>query len=328
VSEPIERTEVAPGVHRLAWAVGAKPMALYLLASDRLVLVDTGMPDTPETVYLPAIRTIGRRPEEVALVLITHADADHIGGNAEVRRLFPNALLACHARDARLASDPALLVAERYDALWEEHRIRYDRSVFDVLESWMGPAEPMDLLLSGGEQFRFRGHEWLSVLELPGHTAGHIGVHHPGERWAVVADAVFGRVQRNADGSPAAPPPYLDVAAYRRTIARLRGLDLELLLTCHYPVMRGAEIADFLDASEAFVDDAERVTEELLREADVPLTLAQAIARAAPRLGPFGSVDDLKYAMLPHLELAESRGLAVRAVEGDVIVWQWAGGPA
>ena len=307
--------EVAPGVLRLDWSVGAKPMALYLLAGDRLTLVDTGMPDTPAAVYLPAVEALRRRPEEVALALITHADADHIGGNAALRHVFPRALLACHARDARLASDPAVLTAERYDAFWDDHRLRYDQAV-------------MDLLFSGGEQIRFRGEEWLSLLELPGHTAGHVGLHHPGQRWAIVADAVFGRVQRNADGSPSAPPPYLDVAAYRQTIATLRALDLELLLTCHYPVMRGPEIATFLDASEAFVDDAERVTEELLRDTAGPLALAEAIGRAAPRLGPFGFVDDLQYAMLAHLELAEARGQADRTRAGDVVAWRWTGADA
>ena len=320
--------EVAPGVHRLAWSVGAKPMAVYLLAGDNLTLVDTGLPDTPAAVYLPAVEALGRKPEEVALALITHADADHIGGNAALRHVFPHALLACHARDARLTSDPAVLTAERYDAFWDDHKLRYDQAVFDVLASWMGPATPMDLLLCGGEQLRFCGDEWLSVLELPGHTAGHIGLHHPGQRWAIVADAVFGRVQINADGSPGAPPPYLDVAAYRQTITTLRALDLELLLTSHYPVMRGPEIAAFLDASEAFVDDAERVTEELLRGAAGSLTLAEAIERAAPRLGPFGFADDLKFAMLSHLELAEARGQADRTRAGDVVAWRWMGADA
>ena len=55
----IRSTEVAPGVHRLAWSVGAKPMAVYLLAGDKLTLVDTGLPDTPAAVYLPAVEALG-----------------------------------------------------------------------------------------------------------------------------------------------------------------------------------------------------------------------------------------------------------------------------
>ncbi len=118
------------------------------------------------------------------------------------------------------------------------------------------------------------------------------------------------------------------MAAYRQTISTLRVLNLELLLTSHYAVMRGPEIAAFLDASEAFVDDAERVTEELLRGAAGPLTLAEAIERAVPRLGPFGFADDLKFAMLAHLELAEARGQADRTRSGDVVAWLWTGADA
>ncbi|MBX6723700.1 MAG: MBL fold metallo-hydrolase, partial [Dactylosporangium sp.] len=105
-------TEVAPSVHRLEFAVGDKPLAMYLLDGDRVTLVDTGLPDTPETVYLPALSALGRSPADVGLVVITHADADHIGGNAAVRRLFPHAILACHPLDKRWCSDPEVIMAE------------------------------------------------------------------------------------------------------------------------------------------------------------------------------------------------------------------------
>lgn len=319
-------TEIAPGVHRLEFIIGAKPMAMHLLNGDRVTLIDTGLPDTPEHVHLPALRELGRAPEEVSLALITHADADHIGGNAALRHLFPNALLACHARDARWCSDPEAITAERYDAYFADHGIRYEPAVFDMLASWMGPATPMDLLLTGGEQVRLRDDDWLTVVNLPGHTLGHIGLYNPRHRYAIVADAVFGRTQIDVAGAPTAPPPYIDIAAYRATIETLRALDIELLLTCHYPVMRGDEIAVFLDASEAFVNDAEAVTLRILREAGGPLTLAAAIDRAAPLLGPFGFAEDLKFAMLPHLELAEARGLAARSACDGKVAWAWTGG--
>ena len=64
-------------------------------------LADTGLPDTPEKIYLPAIAALGRRPDEVRWVILTHADADHIGGNSVVRRHFPHAAIACHELDKR-----------------------------------------------------------------------------------------------------------------------------------------------------------------------------------------------------------------------------------
>ena len=180
----MQREEVAPGVHRLEFAIGAKPMALYLLAGDRLTIVDTGLPATPEEVYLPAVAEIGRAPEEVGLVVITHADADHIGGNAAARRLFPNALFACHPLDERWCADPAVIMAERYDGFLE-YGLRYEPEAFEALESWMGSPVPMDLLLPAGARLRLAGDDWLEVHHVPGHTPGHLLLHNPRGRYAL-----------------------------------------------------------------------------------------------------------------------------------------------
>lgn len=312
--------EVAPGVYRVEFAIGTKPMAMHVLDGDGLTLIDTGLPDTPETVYLPAIRELGRWPEDVRLVVITHADADHIGGNRAVRRRFPHALLACHARDQRWASDPAAIMAERYDG-FAAYGLRYDRQVFEMLASWMGPAEPMDILFQGGERLRLRDDEWLTVYHVPGHTPGHICLHNPMRRYAIVGDAIFGRSQLDTAGNWSAPPPYTSVAAFRGTIQTLDALDVELLLTCHYPVMRGDEVRRFVAESRQFVDLAEAVTLRLLREAGGPLTLGAAIARADPLLGPFAFARDLQFALLAHLDDAVARGLAERTTRDGVVAW-------
>lgn len=317
--------EVATGIHRFEFAIGAKPMAMHLLAGNGLTLVDTGLPDTPEAIYLPASEELGRRPDEVRLVIITHADADHIGGNHAVRRLFPNALLACHARDRRWASDPAVVTAERYDAFFADHGLRYHRAIFDTLASWMGPPEPMDLLFQGGERLRVADDDWLTVYQVPGHTPGHVCLHNPRHRYALVGDAIFGRFQVDTAGGWSAPPPYTSVDAYRGTIGTLAALDVDQLLTCHYPVMRGEKVREFIDDSRRFVDLAEAVTRRLLREADGPLTLSEAIDRANPLLGPFAFPRDLQYALLAPLDHAVARGGATRGRNDGMVTWIWAG---
>jgi glyoxylase-like metal-dependent hydrolase (beta-lactamase superfamily II) len=313
--------EVAPNVHRLSFAIGAKPMSAYVLTGDALILVDAGIPSTPEAIYLPAIRALGRRPDEVRLVIITHADADHIGGNAAVKRLFPNALLACHALDERWAADPAAIMAERYDG-FGAYGLRYDRATFDLLAGWMGPAVPMDLLLQDGVKIRLANDDWLVVRHVPGHTPGHICLFNPERRYALIGDAVFGQAQIDVDGGKAAAPAYTDVDAYRATIETIRALDADLLLGCHYPPMRGAEVTRFLDESRQWSNRAEVVMRGLVRERGGPLGLAAAIDRADPLLGPFSAPQELRWPLLAHAEWAAARGEAERVITDGVVRWR------
>jgi glyoxylase-like metal-dependent hydrolase (beta-lactamase superfamily II) len=313
--------EVAPRVHRIEWTIGDKPMASYVVAGDHLILVDTGIPSTPESVYLPAIERLGRSATDVALVVITHADADHIGGNAAVRKLFANALLACHPLDQRWASDPEVIMAERYDGFLA-YGLRYDPDVFDVLGSWMGPAEPMDLLLPAGTRIRIADDDWLEVVHVPGHTPGHILLFNPAHRYAIAGDAIFGQTQLDTRGGKSAAPPYTDVNGYRSTIATIAKLDPELLLTCHYPVMEGVEVKRFVAESTEWSEQAQRAVEEMLASAKEPITLGEAIERLDPTLGPFAAPRELQWALLAHLQDAVERGRARQTGEDEIIAWE------
>jgi glyoxylase-like metal-dependent hydrolase (beta-lactamase superfamily II) len=316
-------TEVAPSVYRLEFAIGDKPMAMYALNGDRVTLIDTGLPDTPEKVYLPVLSALGRSPEDVGLVVITHADADHIGGNAAVRRLFPRALLACHPLDQRWASDPAMITAERYDGFLE-FGLRYEPETFDVLGSWMGPAEPMDLLLAAGARIRIND-DWLEVHHVPGHTPGHLCLHNPTHRYALIGDTIFGQSQLDTRGGKAAAPPYTDVNAYRRTIETIRSLNVDLLLTCHYPVMRGVEVRQFIDDSLIWSERAEEAVREMLSSSTDPITLGDAIDQLDPILGPFAAPRELQWAVLAHLDYAVQQGEAKRTTIDEIVAWEAAG---
>ena len=65
--------EVLPGIHmvpNIRWS------RVYLIAGETLALVDTGLLGGARKVE-DYIRSIGRRPEDLELVLMTHSHPDH-----------------------------------------------------------------------------------------------------------------------------------------------------------------------------------------------------------------------------------------------------------
>ncbi len=275
--------EVAPGIHRIESDLGTRFMAQYLLVGEeRTVLVDTGLAATPDTVLVPALEGADVEPD---LVIISHADLDHCGGNRRLRERYPKALLACHELDRRWIESNAAMLAENY--LWHEPYglDEPDKSERADMLAQLGGDAPIDVGLRGGESVRL-GPGWrLEVLHLAGHTLGHVGLWDPLGRVAIIVDAALSDGTYDRAGNKLIPPRYYVAAAYRATIRRIRALEAELLLTSHYPPMSGSEARAFCDRSLGYVDAVEAVVRE--GRAAGELGLRQLTARVNERLGPF-----------------------------------------
>jgi glyoxylase-like metal-dependent hydrolase (beta-lactamase superfamily II) len=275
--------QVAPGIHRIESDIGPRFMAQYVLVGkDRTVLVDTGLANTPGEVLLPAFEQMGTEPY---LIVISHADVDHCGGNRHMRERYPGALFACHELDRRWIESNAAMLAENY--LWHEP---YgldgpdDTGQREMLAQLGGDA-PIDLGLRGGETIRLEARRRLEVLHLPGHTYGHIGLWDPQHRVAIVIDAVLYDGIYDRAGTKLIPPRYYDAAAYRETIHRVRALEPDLLLTAHFDPMSRAQAMEFCDRSLSYVDAVDSIV-RAGRE-DGELRLRQLTDRVNAELGPF-----------------------------------------
>jgi glyoxylase-like metal-dependent hydrolase (beta-lactamase superfamily II) len=275
VSAPdLSTEEVAPGIHRIESDLGPRFMAQYLLVGEeRTVLVDTGLAETPDAVLAPAL------DEAPDLILISHADLDHCGGDRRMRELYPDALFACHELDRRWIESNAAILAENYK--WHEP-YGLEQPDSDEFLALLGGDSPIDVGLRGGETIRLGPGRRLDVLHLPGHTLGHVGLWDPQHRVAIVIDAALYDGIYDRAGNKLIPPRYYDAVAYRETIGRIRALEPELLLTAHFEPM-GAEAArEFCDRSLAHVD----AVAEIVREAG-EVDLRELTGLVDQRLGPF-----------------------------------------
>jgi glyoxylase-like metal-dependent hydrolase (beta-lactamase superfamily II) len=280
--------QVAPGIHRIESILGPRPFSQYLLRGERTLLFDTGVKETPGDVILPFLAEAGVDPAELDLVLVSHADVDHFGGNAAVRAAAPRALICAHAADVPWIEDSAHIMRERY-GWYDAYGIPYPPDVFAWLRDAMGPDTPVDIVLQGGERIRLGDGLVVEVIELPGHSPGHVGLWEPVSRTAIVMDAVMGFGLLDTEGQVIHPPPVPHLAEYEQSAQLLKGLRPARLLTAHYDPIEGADVDRFLDESLEFAGRVRAVVAEALDD-DPEITLARLLARADGELGPFTSM--------------------------------------
>ncbi len=313
--------QIIPGIHRYESHLGKKIMAHHLITYSRSLLIDAGTPELVRDDLIPWLTEVLGDPERLDMILITHGDVDHYGGLAALREACPRAVLLVPVRDRRWMEVEGSIFAERYNA-YNAYGVGYTAELIRVLKEWGGSCLPVDIGLAGGEDIRLGPDLLVRVLHVPGHTPGHLMLWEPRTRVAIIGDALNGATQIDCDGAWTAPPPYIDREQYLTTVQMVRALEPVVLLTGHYPVMRGHDIDAFVDASTNFVLRTDAALDSLLDEASGPITLAELIERANPVLGPFGFALDLQYALAAHLAWME-RARAVRRVARDgIAAWE------
>ncbi len=145
--------------------VGAFGSNCFLMANkagDALV-IDPG--DEADRI-IDALRT---RQWRVAAYLITHGHVDHVSALAAVHRAFP-APVAMHPVDAAWAFSERNAMPPLYDV--PEAPSQIDRSIAEG-QTW--------------EDIGLRYH----VLEVPGHSPGHVAFHFPDQALLFSGDVIF-----------------------------------------------------------------------------------------------------------------------------------------
>jgi glyoxylase-like metal-dependent hydrolase (beta-lactamase superfamily II) len=178
--------DVAPGVHRIEDAY----TNWYLIEDDgRLTIVDTGVP-TSWRSFLDAVRRIGRKPDDVEAVLLTHAHFDHVGF-AERARKELGVPVYVHENDVPLTRHPW-----RHDH--ERPRSRYFLTQFDAMpivaslvrnRAWFAPpVKDVVRYEIGNGSLSVPGAP--RVVFCPGHTLGHCALHLPDRDVVIAGDAI------------------------------------------------------------------------------------------------------------------------------------------
>lgn len=156
---------VVPGVYRISLGI---VNAFLLESADGLALIDTGVPGSADKI-LNAVRELGKQPEDVHHLLVTHLHADHTGSLA-VLKTATGAPAYMHPLDAAMVREgkagrpvhpaPGLM----------------PRLMVTMMSLRRAPAttEPASIEheIEGGQTLPIAGG--LRVINAPGHSAGQV----------------------------------------------------------------------------------------------------------------------------------------------------------
>ena len=207
-------------VHRLR---GLMASTHLIETDDALFLVDAGFFGHERTV-LRAIKRLGRRPEELRLVLITHAHLDHFGALARLRDSI-RFDTACHPEHVETLESGGLLVSPAVRPGWGAYVKLARRTMGWLPVRGTAPVRGLD---DGADlsQWDLPGR----IVHTPGHSAGCISVLL-NDGTALVGDLVQGK--RPPTGVPELPAMAEDADGAHASWERLLSMGATRFLPAH-----------------------------------------------------------------------------------------------
>ena len=224
-------------IHAITDGTAGRVHAYLLEMDDGVTLIDTLSGDDGAAV-LAELSRIGRRPDELTRIILTHAHRSHIRGAAWLRRLtgatvLANAFEAATIRGER-PCEPVTLWPQRP---WRVLHLQYGLTIGTyldrlgaprrLLDPFVAPACPVDVEVAHGDTVGP-----LQALLSPGHTDGSTSFYWPEERALFTGDVMvtWPRLEVGWAGLTT------DTARNRRSLSELATVgDVEWIGTGHGP---------------------------------------------------------------------------------------------
>jgi glyoxylase-like metal-dependent hydrolase (beta-lactamase superfamily II) len=209
---------VAPGIHLLA----LEPANAYLWEwGEGLTVIDTGLVGSADAI-LRGVAAIGRRPEDVKEIVLTHYHDDHCGGAAEVLERTGAAVLAHRADAPVIRGHLAQLPPELTEA---------ERALAAVTPAMpRAPSVAVNRELEEGDTTSGGG----VVVGVPGHTPGSMALFLPQVKMLFTGDVIA------SDGRDLLLGIFnVDRAAAIESVRKVAGLDIETACFGHGPPLVG-----------------------------------------------------------------------------------------
>ncbi len=200
--------KIAEGIDQVE---GTNCNVYFIEDQDKLILIDTGLPRSDKKI-VKYIESIRRKPTDVSTIVITHFHIDHTGSLKKMKEIT-NAKVAVGEFDAEIVAG-------------KKAPPKPKNLMFRAFSSIVKPApvEP-DLILKENDKIGP-----LTVIHVPGHSAGSISLIDEQRKVLFVGDAL-----RFVDGKITESPGQfnLNTEKAKESIGKISTFDFDLMLGGH-----------------------------------------------------------------------------------------------
>ena len=233
-------------------------LPIYRVTDADMILIDTGYAKLDRAGLTALIEDSGFH---LRGIICSHAHFDH-SGNVRYLQQRCGAKAAAHIIEAGISVNPDAYRANYVALTYGKSREIFLEECF-VADTIIGPED--DFLDFCGVRF--------GILQLPGHSAGHIGVVTP-DNVAYVGDCLIDQQQIDS----AKLPTSMFIARDLQSKEFLRRTQYDAYILAHKSVV--TDIAPLVDSNIAFIH---RKAEELLNDLTDGMTFAQWISTFCQR---------------------------------------------
>jgi glyoxylase-like metal-dependent hydrolase (beta-lactamase superfamily II) len=207
--------EVTKQVHLLDAATGSH---VYLVLGAEPVLIDTGFPGRSQGI-VANLAALGLKPNDIAHILLTHHDVDHVGNAKALQQL-----------------SGANLWAPQIDVPYIHGELNRP-GIKRIVQTLIRVDKPhVDKIYAEGQKIGS-----IEVIPTPGHTPGHVSL--------LYGDILFaGDLVRSNKGKLNAFPAMMtwNTSEYKKSLKHAGTLSFEIVCPAHGLPVKGANLRDAL----------------------------------------------------------------------------------
>ncbi len=176
--------EIIPGLYSLGDNSGGYVRAFLIDDGTELTLIDTLL-DQGGKLVLAELDSLGKKPQDLKRIILTHAHQSHLGGLAALKAAT-GARVYCHDWEADIIEGKRKVEVPQSTTLFPQKPYQiYALQVAFVLGLRMPPPCQVDENLKDGDHIGP-----LTVMGAPGHTPGSITFYWPEKKALIAGDIV------------------------------------------------------------------------------------------------------------------------------------------